>query len=52
VSWLGANGRVYALAVLVLVLVVGIAVAYQFVQPAPPDRLVMATGPEGGAYRG
>ncbi|HEX6005314.1 MAG TPA: TAXI family TRAP transporter solute-binding subunit [Burkholderiales bacterium] len=26
-------------------------IAYQFVQPAPPKRLVMITGAEGGAYR-
>lgn len=25
--------------------------AYQFVEPAPPDHIVMATGEEGGAYR-
>ena len=45
----GVYGRVYALAPLLLAL--GLVIAYQFVQPAPPERLVMATGPEGGAYR-
>ena len=30
----------------------GLIVAFQFVGPAPPDRIVMATGAEGGAYRG
>jgi TRAP transporter TAXI family solute receptor len=27
-------------------------IAYQFVQPAPPNRIVMAGGSEGGAYEG
>ena len=31
--------------------VVGLVVALQFVGPPPPDRIVMATGAEGGAYR-
>jgi TRAP transporter TAXI family solute receptor len=30
----------------------GFFVAYQFVEPAPPSRVVMATGPETGAYHG
>jgi TRAP transporter TAXI family solute receptor len=34
-----------------LLLVLGVIVAFQFVGPAPPDRIVMATGAEGGAYR-
>ena len=29
----------------------GFVVAYQFVDPAPPDRIVLATGPDGGAYQ-
>lgn len=32
------------------VVVVAFVFAYQFVGPAPPDRIVMATGEEGGAY--
>ena len=30
---------------------IGLIVALQFVGPPPPDRIVMATGAEGGAYR-
>jgi TRAP transporter TAXI family solute receptor len=33
-----------------LLLLAGMLVAYQFVDPAPPARLVMAAGAEGGAY--
>jgi TRAP transporter TAXI family solute receptor len=34
-----------------LVLVIaGFVIAYQFVGPAPPDRITMATGPASGAY--
>jgi TRAP transporter TAXI family solute receptor len=32
------------------VVVVGLILAYQFVEPAPPDRLVLATGDEHGTY--
>ena len=32
------------------VLLAGFALAYWFADPAPPGRIVMATGPEGGAY--
>ena len=46
---LGVYGGTWLVAGLLLVL--GLAVAYQFVQPAPPLHLVMATGPEGGAYQ-
>ena len=34
-----------------LVVIAAFVTAYQFVEPAPPDRIVMATGAEGGAYR-
>jgi len=40
--------KVYAPAVLLVLL--GFLVAYQFVDPAPPDRLVIASGAEEGAY--
>lgn len=33
-----------------LLTVVAFAVAFQFVKPAPPRHIVMASGPEGGAY--
>ena len=43
-----------ALVILVPVLIVVVAAfwfASRFVRPAPPERFVMATGPQGGAYR-
>ena len=33
-----------------LIVGIGFAVAYQFVQPAPPKRIVITTGGESGAY--
>ena len=35
----------------VVILVAGFVVAYQFVGPPPPDRIVLATGQDGGAYQ-
>ena len=35
----------------IILILAGFVVAYQFVDPAPPDRIVLATGPEGGAYQ-
>lgn len=37
---------------LLLAVLVGFVVAYRFVDPAPPDRIVLATGEAGGAYAG
>ena len=34
-----------------VVVVIGFVVAYQFVGPAPPQRIVLATGQDGGAYQ-
>ncbi len=34
----------------ILILAAGFFLAYQFVRPAPPSRVVMATGAEDGAY--
>jgi TRAP transporter TAXI family solute receptor len=34
----------------ILVTSIALVVAYQFVQPAPPRHIVLATGPEHGAY--
>jgi len=34
-----------------VIVVAGLLFAYQFVKPAPPDRIVLATGQEDGAYR-
>jgi TRAP transporter TAXI family solute receptor len=36
---------------LALIVIAAFWFAYQFVQPAPPKRLTMTTGAEGGAYR-
>lgn len=41
--------RIYGLAALLVI--AAFVVAYQFVEPAPPRHIVMASGPEGGAYR-
>ena len=35
----------------IALLVIGFVVAYQFVEPAPPKRIVLATGVDGGAYQ-
>ena len=35
---------------IVLIAAIGFAVAYQFVEPAPPNRIVISTGGESGAY--
>lgn len=35
---------------IVLIAGIGFAVAFRFVQPAPPDHIVITTGGEGGAY--
>ena len=35
----------------IIIVVAGFAFAYQFVEPAPPQRIVLATGQDGGAYQ-
>ena len=35
---------------IILIAGIGFAVAYQFVQPAPPTKIVITTGGESGAY--
>ena len=40
--------KVYGFATLLTL--VGFAIAYQFVEPAPPSRIVMSTGGTDGAY--
>ena len=35
----------------IVIFVAGIIFAYQFVGPPPPDRIVLATGADGGAYQ-
>ena len=40
------------LSLLVIIVVgIGLYATYQFVDPAPPDRIVLATGADGGAYQ-
>ena len=34
----------------IALVIAGFVIAYQFVGPPPPDRIVLATGSEGGAY--
>ena len=41
--------RTWGLAVIILI--IGFVAAYQFVEPAPPKRIVLATGVHGGAYQ-
>lgn len=45
----GAAGAILLLSLSILLL--GIFVAYQFVDPAPPRKIVLATGADGGAYQ-
>jgi TRAP-type uncharacterized transport system substrate-binding protein len=42
--------RIYGPAILLTL--IGFVVAYQFVEPAPPSRIAIATGREEGAYHG
>lgn len=41
---------VWLIAPAVVVLVIGFVIAWQFVKPAPPERVVIAAGARGGAY--
>lgn len=44
--------NIYLLSLVAVVIVVlGFVVTYQFVDPAPPKRIVLATGADGGAYQ-
>jgi TRAP transporter TAXI family solute receptor len=47
----GSLGIGGASAVTFALIVAGFLLAYQFVDPAPPDSIVLATGSEGGAYQ-
>ena len=38
-------------AITLVLIAVAFAITYQFVDPAPPDRVVLATGADGGAYQ-
>ena len=48
----GAVGVDVLLSISLAVVVLGLFVAYQFVDPAPPRQIVLATGADGGAYQG
>jgi TRAP transporter TAXI family solute receptor len=43
--------RVKTFAPAILLAITGCLVAWQFVKPAPPDTITIATGQQGGAYR-
>ena len=47
--WLSADALIVAIPVIALIALT-FWIAFQYVKPAPPDHLVMATGPPGGAY--
>jgi TRAP-type uncharacterized transport system substrate-binding protein len=34
----------------IIIMIAGLVVAYQFVKPAPPRHIILATGPKQGAY--
>jgi TRAP transporter TAXI family solute receptor len=38
-------------AITLVLILAGFIITYQFVDPAPPNRIVLATGADGGAYR-
>jgi TRAP-type uncharacterized transport system substrate-binding protein len=38
-------------AITLLLILAGFVITYQFVDPAPPGRIVLATGADGGAYQ-
>lgn len=48
--WRGLWGQIAIVAPALIVVIAGFALAYHFVGPAPPDRVVMATGAPEGAY--
>ncbi len=48
--WRGLWGQIAIVAPALIVVIAGFALAYQFVGPAPPDRVVMASGAPEGAY--
>ncbi len=47
----GSLGAGVVSLIAVALILAGFLVAYQFVDPAPPDRIVLATGPDSGAYQ-
>lgn len=47
-SWNREKLGLYGLSAIAVI--AAFVLAYQFVEPAPPDRIVMATGAQGGAY--
>ncbi|MDP6705097.1 MAG: TAXI family TRAP transporter solute-binding subunit [Alphaproteobacteria bacterium] len=46
----GIWAQIQVIAPAIALLIAGFAIAYLFVEPAPPSRIVMATGSEAGAY--
>ncbi|MCB1744389.1 MAG: hypothetical protein KDK91_28735, partial [Gammaproteobacteria bacterium] len=47
-QWLSHPALIYAVSTALVI--AGFVLAYQFVEPAPPSRIVMGTGNEDGAY--
>ena len=47
----GVRDAVATWGLALVILIVSFVVAYQFVEPAPPKRIVLATGEDGGAYQ-
>lgn len=50
-AWRNARDLSGTYGIAAVLVVVGLFVAYQFVDPAPPREIVLATGEDGGAYQ-
>lgn len=50
-AWRNARDLSGTYGIATVLVVVGLVVAYQFVDPAPPSGIVLATGEDGGAYQ-
>src|SRR5262245_12647252 len=48
-NWWTRDALIVAVPVILLIAITFL-IAFQYVKPAPPDHLVMGTGPPGGAY--
>lgn len=50
-KWKNAKYLYSTYGIAAVLVVVGLFVAYQFVDPAPPRDIILATGEDGGAYQ-
>ena len=50
-AWRNAKDLSGTYGIAAVLVVAGLFVAYQFVDPAPPRNIVLATGEDGGAYQ-